>query len=91
MRLVVLSLVLVGCASADPGYGPSSPTRPDAPAGETTAIATALEDDSAPDSQRPEESRPHAHHGGHGMGPAGAATGRPPEGEATEHAEHTGE
>jgi len=68
MRLVAVCFVLLaGCASADPGYGPTSPTRPQAPSAEAPAIATALEDDPAPEPEGPDDGGQHAHHGGHGM------------------------
>ena len=48
MRFLVCGVLLVGCASADPGFGPASPTRPDAPVAEAPSVAHALEDDPAP-------------------------------------------
>lgn len=63
MRLFVWSLVLVGCASADPGYGPASPTRSTAPVAESPAVATALEADPAPLPEGPDDGEQHAHHG----------------------------
>ena len=48
MRSFVWGVVLLGCASADPGFGPSSPTAVSAPSAELPPVARALQEDPAP-------------------------------------------
>ncbi len=68
MRFLVCGVLLVGCASADPGFGPASPTRPDAPVAEAPSVAHALEDDPAPAPEEGPEDMGHHGHAGHSMG-----------------------
>ena len=68
MRFLALSLFLVGCASADPGFGPASPTHSQAPVAELPVVAGALEHDPAPAPGATSDDMGHHGHAGHSMG-----------------------